>query len=81
MSHFLTLESRIKFTYIISVLLLECGKLIVVNSLLPLAFLLAALDGLVDVDIEALDLLSQALALLLKLPYLILHVVLALLSH
>ena len=81
MSHFLTLESRIKFTYIISVLLLECGKLIVVNSLLPLAFLLAALDCLVDVDIEALDLHSQALALLLKLPNLILHVVLALLSH
>ena len=51
------------------------------GPLLALAFLFVALDGLVDVDIEALDLLGQALALLLQLPYLILHVVLALLSH
>ena len=51
------------------------------GSLLPLALLLVTLDGLVDVDIEALDLLGQALAFLLQLSNLILHVVLALLSH
>ena len=51
------------------------------GPLLALAFLLVSLDGLVDVNIEALDLLGQALALLLQLPYLILHVILALLGH
>ena len=74
-------EESLEFAFIISVLLLECGDLVFVGPLLALAFLLVALDSLVDVDVEALDLLGKALALLLQLSYLILHVVLALLSH
>ena len=51
------------------------------RPLLPLPLLLVALDGLVDVQVESLDLLGQALALLLELADRVLHIVLLLLSH
>ena len=51
------------------------------GALLSLALLLVALDGLVDVDLETLDLLGEALALLVQLSNLVLHIVFALFSH
>ena len=74
-------EKCFKFAFIISILFFESGDLILMRSLLPLAFFFIALDCLINVDIEAFDLFGKALAFLLQLSDLILHVVLALLCH
>ena len=74
-------EEGLELAFIISILFLESGNLILMRSLLPLALLLVALDCLIDVNIEAFDLLGEALALLFQLSDLVLHIVLALLSH
>ncbi len=74
-------EECFKFAFIISILFFKSGNLILMRSLLPLAFLLIALNCLIDVDLKTLNLLSQALAFFLQLSNLILHVVLALLGH
>ena len=74
-------EEGLELAFIISILFLESGNLILMRSLLPLALLLVALDCLIDVNIEAFDLLGKALTLLFQLSNLVLHVVLALLGH